>query len=100
MDGAWWPRSRDLTRELSALADVLDPLWGQITHIAVNSHYGPILPRTVSANGHAVKVGWFTSEQDPHKTLPHRTRPPPVGPADYRIRFDSLESYHYPGRWV
>ncbi|WP_346770335.1 DUF5994 family protein [Streptomyces sp. Z423-1] len=37
--------------------------------MAVNSHYRPILPRTVLANGHAVKVGWFTSEQDPHKIL-------------------------------
>src|SRR5690349_17723175 len=35
LDGAWWPRSRDLTHELSALADVLDPLWGRITHVAV-----------------------------------------------------------------
>ncbi|MFE4967249.1 DUF5994 family protein [Streptomyces sp. NPDC056660] len=26
LDGAWWPRSRDLPSELSALADVLDPL--------------------------------------------------------------------------
>ena len=68
-DGAWWPRPREPTSELSALADVLDPLWGRIARIAVNSPYGPILPRTVLANGHAVKVGWFTSEQDPHKIL-------------------------------
>ncbi|WP_308437960.1 hypothetical protein [Streptomyces capitiformicae] len=82
-----------MTRELSALADVLDPLWGtdhsyrrqlalRADPLAVNSHYGPILPRTVLVNGHAVKVGWFTSEQDPHKALPRRTRPPPAGPAD------------------
>ncbi|MBC9728541.1 hypothetical protein H8R17_28195 [Streptomyces sp. TRM68367] len=69
LDGAWWPRSRDLTHELAALADVLDPLWGRITRIAVNSRYWPIIPRKISVNGHVVKVGWFTSEQDPHKIL-------------------------------
>ncbi|WP_306459449.1 DUF5994 family protein [Streptomyces sp. TLI_55] len=69
LDGAWWPRSRDLTHELSALADVLDPLWGRITHIAVNPRLWPILPRKILVNGHVVKAGWFTSGQDPHKIL-------------------------------
>ncbi len=69
LDGAWWPRSPDLTHELSALAGVLDPLWGRITHIAVNPHYWPTLPRKILVNGHVVEVGWFTSEQDPHKIL-------------------------------
>jgi hypothetical protein len=69
LDGAWWPRSRDLTGELSALADVLDPLWGRITRIAVNQRCWPIIPLELFVNGHAVKVDWFTSEQDPHRIL-------------------------------
>ncbi|WP_037804474.1 DUF5994 family protein, partial [Streptomyces resistomycificus] len=28
LDGAWWPRSRDLRAELPSLTAVLDPLWG------------------------------------------------------------------------
>lgn len=66
LDGAWWPRSHDLAHELSALADVLDPLCGRITHIAVNARHWPILPPRVFVNGHVVKVGWFASELDPH----------------------------------
>jgi hypothetical protein len=66
LDGAWWPRSRDLPSELSALADVLDPLWGRITRIAVNPRNWPILPPRIFVNGHVVKVGWFTAELDPH----------------------------------
>ncbi|MBC2905358.1 DUF5994 family protein [Streptomyces cupreus] len=66
LDGAWWPRSRDLPSELSALADVLDPLWGRITRIAVNPRHWPILPPRIFVSGHVVKVGWFTSELDPH----------------------------------
>ncbi|WP_328748542.1 DUF5994 family protein [Streptomyces sp. NBC_00285] len=69
LDGAWWPRSRDLTHELPALADVLDPLWGRITRIAVNPRYWPVIPHRIYVNGHVVKVGWFTTELDPHKIL-------------------------------
>jgi hypothetical protein len=69
LDGAWWPRSRDLSDELPALADVLDPLWGRITRIAVNPRYWPVIPQRVFVNGHVVKVGWFTTELDPHKIL-------------------------------
>ncbi|MEO3754976.1 DUF5994 family protein [Streptomyces sp. B6B3] len=69
LDGAWWPRSRELSHELSALADVLDPLWGRITRIAVNPRYWPIIPQRIFVNGRVVKVGWFTTELDPHKIL-------------------------------
>ncbi|MEV7062868.1 DUF5994 family protein [Streptomyces collinus] len=69
LDGAWWPRSRDLLSELPALTDVLDPLWGRITRIAVNPEHWPVIPRTVPVDGHIVKVGWFTPEIDPHKLL-------------------------------
>jgi hypothetical protein len=69
LDGAWWPRSRDLLSELPLLTDVLDPLWGRITRIAVNPRYWPVIPRKVPVNGHVVKVGWFTPEIDPHKLL-------------------------------
>lgn len=69
LDGAWWPRSRDLLSELPALTDVLDPLWGRITRIAVNPEHWPVIPREIPVSGHTVKVGWFTSEIDPHKLL-------------------------------
>ncbi|MFI8090345.1 DUF5994 family protein [Streptomyces sp. NPDC086080] len=69
LDGAWWPRSRDLLIELPALTDVLDPLWGRITRIAVNPEHWPVIPRKVPVDGHIVKVGWFAPEIDPHKLL-------------------------------
>lgn len=69
LDGAWWPRSRDLHRELPALTDVLDAHWGRITRVSVNPARWPVVPRKVPATGHTVKVGWFTDEQDPHKLI-------------------------------
>ncbi|MFI9050932.1 DUF5994 family protein [Streptomyces sp. NPDC053427] len=69
LDGAWWPRSRDLTAELPALTAFLDPLFGRITHVTVNPTFWPVIPRKVPVNGHVVHVGWFKAEQDPHKLL-------------------------------
>ncbi|MFC9117128.1 MULTISPECIES: DUF5994 family protein [Streptomyces] len=69
LDGAWWPRSRDLAGELTALMEVLDPLWGRITRIAVNPEHWPVIPRKIPVDGHIVKAGWFTPEIDPHKLL-------------------------------
>ncbi|MFF9770129.1 DUF5994 family protein [Streptomyces sp. NPDC014636] len=69
IDGAWWPRSRDLAAELPALIEVLDPLWGRITRVTVNPTFWPVVPRKVPVHGHVVHVGWFEAEQDPHKLL-------------------------------
>ncbi|MFD9224731.1 DUF5994 family protein [Streptomyces sp. NPDC060064] len=69
IDGAWWPRSRDLTAELPALTALLDPLWGRITRVTVNPTFWPVIPRKVPVAGHVVHVGWFKAEQDPHKLL-------------------------------
>ncbi|WP_405616712.1 DUF5994 family protein [Streptomyces sp. NBC_00076] len=69
LDGAWWPRSRDLVAELPTLMAVLDPLWGRITRVTVNPTHWPVVPRKVPVAGHVVNVGWFRSEQDPHELL-------------------------------
>ncbi|MGW7367267.1 DUF5994 family protein [Streptomyces sp. NPDC054841] len=69
LDGAWWPRSRDLSRELPALIDVLDACWGRITRVTVNPAHWPVIPRKVPVAGHTVHVGWFKGEQDPNKLI-------------------------------
>ncbi|MGD6755807.1 DUF5994 family protein [Streptomyces sp. BH105] len=69
LDGAWWPASRDLTAELPALAQALDPLWGRITRVAVNPMLWPVVPRRVPVQGRVLNVGWFTPELDPHQLL-------------------------------
>jgi Family of unknown function (DUF5994) len=69
LDGAWWPRSRDLSRELPALAEALDPLRDRVTRAAVNHRYWPVVPRKVALPGRVLKVGWFGDELDAHKIL-------------------------------
>ncbi|WP_371589329.1 DUF5994 family protein [Streptomyces virginiae] len=68
LDGAWWPRSRDLEAELPALAAALDETWGRITRVTVNPSRWPVVPRTVAVDGRVLHVGWFT-EQDPDKLI-------------------------------
>ncbi|WP_406091385.1 DUF5994 family protein [Kitasatospora purpeofusca] len=66
LDGAWWPRSRDLLLELPALAADIDQRWGRITRITLNPAQWPVIPRRIPVAGHTVHAGWFTTEQDEH----------------------------------
>jgi len=66
VNGAWWPRSRDLAVELPALVAALDTVWGRINRVTVNVHMWPQIPRKVPTGSHVVRVGWFDAEQDPH----------------------------------
>ncbi|WP_330328924.1 DUF5994 family protein [Streptomyces sp. NBC_00536] len=68
LDGAWWPRSRDLAAELPVLVAALAEPWGRITRVTVNPTRWPVVPHKVSVAEHAVHVGWFT-EQDPDKLI-------------------------------
>ncbi|MFJ5231155.1 DUF5994 family protein [Kitasatospora sp. NPDC088391] len=69
LDGAWWPRSRDLLLELPSLAAELDARWGRVTRITVNPAQWPVIPRRVPVTGHTVHVGWYTTEQDEHMIM-------------------------------
>lgn len=66
LDGAWWPRSSDLTREVLLLERELDRSWGRLTRLTVNPLHWSEVPRRVRASGHQVHVGWFLGEQDEH----------------------------------
>lgn len=68
LDGAWWPRSRDLMAELPALVAALEARWGRVTRVTVNPTRWPVVPQKVPVTGHTVHVGWFI-EQDPDKLI-------------------------------
>lgn len=66
LSGAWWPRSRNLFRELPALVEALIGPRGHATRVTVNPVRWPVIPRRVPVSGHMVHVCWFTDEQHPH----------------------------------
>ncbi|WP_282203095.1 DUF5994 family protein [Kitasatospora fiedleri] len=91
LDGARWPRSRDLLLELPSLAAELDRRWGRVTRITVNPAQWPVIPRRIPVTGHTVHAGWFTVEQDEHlirvcsytpRRLDLLVVPPETDPAD------------------
>ncbi|MFI9360341.1 DUF5994 family protein [Kitasatospora sp. NPDC053057] len=69
LDGAWWPRSRDLLVELPSLTAELDERWGRVTRITVNPAQWPLIPRRIPVAGHTVRAGWFSIEQDKHMIM-------------------------------
>jgi hypothetical protein len=67
LDGAWWPRCRELALELPALTDVLGPRWGPVTHVMVDRACWSHAPRTVLVPGHVVRVGRSGAKEKAHK---------------------------------
>jgi hypothetical protein len=66
VNGAWWPRSRDLAAELPSLIEAVDRAWGRIYHVTVQVHMWPDIPKRVQTGAHVVRVGWYDQEQDKH----------------------------------
>ena len=58
VDGAWWPRSRDLSAELPELAARL----GRLDRVSYNiSVWGVTVPRRAAVDGHRVRLEGFHS---------------------------------------
>jgi hypothetical protein len=60
VDGAWWPRSRDLTAELPALAEVLAVRLGRIERAAYALSTWENTPRRFEVDGYPVHMEGFT----------------------------------------
>jgi hypothetical protein len=105
LNGAWWPRSRDLDVELPGLVEVLDIAWGRIHRVTVNVRMWPRIPRGIRCGSHTVRVGWFDAEQDPnvlclisHNEAPYRwdllVVPPETSPAAAARLMDAASDVH------
>lgn len=60
VDGAWWPRSRDLTTELVALAKGVAGRVGRIERVAYALSVWDAAPRKVDVDGFRVRLEGFT----------------------------------------
>lgn len=60
VDGAWWPRSRDLTVELPALGEVLAIRLGELQRVAYALSAWDPAPRRFGQAGHQVRLEGFT----------------------------------------
>jgi hypothetical protein len=59
LDGAWWPRSRDLTHELAPLVEELHRRGVRVTRVAYHPDAWESATRRLTADGRAIRLGWF-----------------------------------------
>jgi uncharacterized protein DUF5994 len=62
VDGAWWPRSRDLSAELPALVHVLGVRLGRVTRVAFPLDAWATTPRRITVAGGTVRLDGFHSQ--------------------------------------
>lgn len=60
VDGAWWPRSRDLSVEIPALLAALEPSIGPVERVSVHAGSWPEQPRRLIVDGRRISLGYFT----------------------------------------
>jgi len=77
VDGAWWPRSRDLSTELPALLAVLAIRLGRIQRVSYNLTTWDAAPRRIHIGGHQVRLGGFHAQ--------HRHTVDVIGPNGSRL---------------
>ncbi len=64
VDGAWWPRSRDLADQLPALLTELWDRLGGVERVSYNLTAWPGAPRRISVGGRLLRLGGYRT-QDP-----------------------------------
>ena len=63
VDGAWWPRSRDLVLELRALLPVLAVRLGRIERVTYHLGDWDAAARKIVVDGSVVRIGGFRSQR-------------------------------------
>lgn len=66
LDGAWWPRSRDLQREAPGLVDGFPPARGRVNRLLISGLDWDRTGHRVQARRGQVNVGKFPTEDQHH----------------------------------
>jgi hypothetical protein len=64
LDGAWWPRTRNLSDDLPGLVQELHPREirvTRVTRVTYNPDGWETAPRRLAADGRTIRLGWFRS---------------------------------------
>ena len=59
LDGAWWPRTRNLTHELPPLVEELHRRGLKVTRVAYHPDLWEPTTRRLEADGRTIRLGWF-----------------------------------------
>lgn len=64
VDGAWWPRSRDLAEQLPGLITALTPHIGPVERVGLDSSAWDGVPGRLVIDAHVVHIDWFPVGDD------------------------------------
>ncbi len=64
LDGAWWPRSRDVTGELPSLVSALSKYLGPVTRVGLDRDAWDGLPTRMTIDGRVVHIDSFPVGDD------------------------------------
>jgi hypothetical protein len=64
LDGAWWPRSRDIAAELPALVSALTEHLGPVTRVGLDTSAWEGLPTRIVVDGRVVRIDSFPVGDD------------------------------------
>ncbi|MFH8446483.1 DUF5994 family protein [Streptomyces sp. NPDC018026] len=64
LDGAWWPRSRDIAGELPGLVSALSEYLGPITRVGLDTDAWDELPTRLTIDGRVVRIDSFPVGDD------------------------------------
>ena len=59
LDGAWWPRTQDLSEELPDLVEELHRRGIRVTRVGYHPASWDPTPRRLAADGRTIRLGWF-----------------------------------------
>lgn len=66
LDGTWWPRSHDLSRELPGLIAALEHRWPGITRVTVSRTMWRVRPDSVTVGDREVHINRSAAIPHPH----------------------------------
>jgi Family of unknown function (DUF5994) len=102
VDGAWWPRSRDLLTELPPLIGALPREWGKIVGVTVNAQRWADSPGRILVGHHVVRLrreSVWRRRYTVSLLAPHHGRrdllvvPPELAAADAEYLMAAVASY-------
>lgn len=105
IDGAWWPRSTDLTSELPPLLGGLPPAWGHVSSVLADEAVWASFPGRLFVADQVVRLRRTTSRRAPSTVCllaPGRGRwdllvvPPAATEAEAGLLMDSMDSMDTP----
>ena len=63
VNGGWWPRTRDVSKELPALLTAVGSRFGVVARVSLSATVWDATPEQISVDDRIVRVAWFRAPE-------------------------------------